>query len=92
MKVTTLESEDGYRLVYRPGGPGENPALTVDGLRQGQEVTFRGSLPPEAIVAQVPAHVGEEARRRGATVCGYDPHCMTCFCDDDGNMTCVPIC
>ncbi len=92
MSDVTLESGAGQFLRFRAGTPDQPAILEVDGIQPGEEITFRGSLPPEAIFDEVPAHVMEEARRRGKEVCGYNKHCMTCFCDDDGNTTCVPIC
>lgn len=92
MSEFTLEGTDGHRLVFRAANADRPGKLIVDGNQPGEEVTIQGSLPADAIMAEVPNHNWDDARRRGKEVCGYDPHCMTCFCDDDGNVTCVPYC
>ncbi len=57
----------------------------------GESVRFRSAGKNLVEFSDVPDHVRQEARNRNSRVCGYNPHCQTCFRDDDG-MTYVDIC
>jgi hypothetical protein len=61
-------------------------------LASGESITFFSDIPEAPMEFAIPEHVTQEALKRGLRVCGYNPHCQTCFCDDEGNKTCVGIC
>jgi hypothetical protein len=85
------DGEHRVRLIGDDKG-GFTEIIIEPALNPGESVTFFSNLPEAPLEFAIPEHVTQEAFNRGLRVCGYNPHCQTCFCDDEGNKTCVGIC
>lgn len=89
MATYELRSEDGRTVSFDLDDERRLVNATIDRLAAGEEVRFEGSDLPEHLDAgDLPDAVAAFTAGTGRRVCLYTDH-EVCFCDDDGNMTCV---
>ncbi len=89
MATYELHSKDGRTLSFDLDDERRLVNATIHPLAAGEEVRFEGSeLPDHLDAGDLPGAVAVFTAGSGRRVCLYTDH-EVCFCDDDGNMTCV---
>jgi hypothetical protein len=88
--MVTLRNETGHVLSFTLDNTGSLVDLRVDGMSTGETARFANGIPPHTHYIDLPPAV--RAAARGRRVCGYNPNCQVCFCDDDGTVTCEAYC